>query len=353
MSSIYDWSLTPIENSSIDSAINWKENQVAGDINDSARAMMARIKEYIVDLSGSIENEFETVRGDTFITITPQSYIKKYSHGLTFRFQATGNNNHDTYIKIQGLEPIRVMKPAIMGSVPLTGGEIMRGGIYEITYYVTYDMVNNIKTDRCYWHLMNPTPVYTPPVETKRLFPVGTIGAFAMRAVPRNWLVCDGRAVSRHQYKNLLDVIGLEYGIGDGVNTFNIPDYRGVFLRGYDAGRGLDRNRAFGDIQQDAFKFHSHEGVTGRANYSRGQDDIEPSTSKIIQDLLSSMIDKSSDDNSELFKAKWYEIPNERRHEIAEKLKQVFQHSHNISTGLEGGSETRPINVSVIYAIHT
>ena len=79
MSSIYDWSLAPIDNASIDSAINWKEHQPAADVNDSARAMMARIKEYIIDLSGSIANEFENVRGDTFITITPNTPCLLYT----------------------------------------------------------------------------------------------------------------------------------------------------------------------------------------------------------------------------------------------------------------------------------
>lgn len=46
------------------------------------------------------------------------------------------------------------------------------------------------------------------------------------------FLLCDGCEVSRVQYKLLFHRIGTKFGIGDGETTFNIPDYRGLFLRG-------------------------------------------------------------------------------------------------------------------------
>lgn len=42
----------------------------------------------------------------------------------------------------------------------------------------------------------------------------------------RNWLPCDGRALSISTYQILFAVIGTIYG-GDGRQTFNIPDFRG------------------------------------------------------------------------------------------------------------------------------
>ena len=48
------------------------------------------------------------------------------------------------------------------------------------------------------------------------------------------------------------------YGLGDGTTTFNLPDDRGVFLRGRDASKGYDTNRAFGTAQNDDFKIHTH-----------------------------------------------------------------------------------------------
>lgn len=46
------------------------------------------------------------------------------------------------------------------------------------------------------------------------------------------WLLCNGQAVSRTKYSELFELIGTYFGEGDGSTTFNIPDYRGKFLRG-------------------------------------------------------------------------------------------------------------------------
>jgi hypothetical protein len=51
------------------------------------------------------------------------------------------------------------------------------------------------------------------------------------------------------------------HGDGDGTATFTVPQYCGEFLRGWDNGRGIDANRAIGDLQTDAFQGHFH-GVT-------------------------------------------------------------------------------------------
>jgi len=71
-------------------------------------------------------------------------------------------------------------------------------------------------------------------------------------------LLCDGTAVSRVTYAALFTAIGTTYGTGDGTNTFNIPDFRGVFPRGLDKSRGLDPNRALGVLQADDVKGHTH-----------------------------------------------------------------------------------------------
>lgn len=61
---------------------------------------------------------------------------------------------------------------------------------------------------------------------------IGDIKASVQNADHFNWLLCDGRAVNRTEYAELFNVIGTGFGGGDGINTFNLPDYRGKFLRG-------------------------------------------------------------------------------------------------------------------------
>lgn len=88
--------------------------------------------------------------------------------------------------------------------------------------------------------------------------PAGMVSFFAMSTAPTGWLVCNGQAVSRTTYSNLFAAIGTTFGAGDGVNTFNLPDLRGEFIRGWDDARGIDAGRTFGSYQADELKSHSH-----------------------------------------------------------------------------------------------
>lgn len=64
------------------------------------------------------------------------------------------------------------------------------------------------------------------------LQPVGDIKASVKNANHGKWLLCNGQAVSRTTYSELFAVIGTQFGSGNGTTTFNVPDYRGKFLRG-------------------------------------------------------------------------------------------------------------------------
>jgi microcystin-dependent protein len=71
--------------------------------------------------------------------------------------------------------------------------------------------------------------------------PVGTVTAYTGEHVPDGWLLCDGQALRRGEWPELFRAIGTSHGAGVsmlGVREadFNLPDYRGRFLRGVDAG---------------------------------------------------------------------------------------------------------------------
>jgi microcystin-dependent protein len=86
----------------------------------------------------------------------------------------------------------------------------------------------------------------------------GMVAAFAMSWAPAGWLKCNGAAVSRTTYAQLFAWLGTHYGAGDGSTTFNLPDMRGLFPRGWDDGRGLDPGRAFGVYQDMMIHSHAH-----------------------------------------------------------------------------------------------
>jgi microcystin-dependent protein len=98
--------------------------------------------------------------------------------------------------------------------------------------------------------------------------PVGTIITYPVDSIPSHCLECNGAMISRETYSELFAVIGTLYGTGDGSTTFNLPDLRGEFIRGFDNGRGIDSGRAFGSAQGDEFKSHSHPVKEHVVSYS-------------------------------------------------------------------------------------
>lgn len=120
---------------------------------------------------------------------------------------------------------------------------------------------------------------------------VGTIVAFGGATVPTGWLLCDGTSYLRATYANLFTAIGTVYGTASGT-TFNVPDFRGRFLRGRDAAVGRDPDRAsrtamntggstgdnIGSIQAADYTSHSHSistwihTTTAGSHYKSGAD---------------------------------------------------------------------------------
>lgn len=169
----------------------------------------------------------------------------------------------------------------------------------------------------------------------------GSIVAFAGKTPPDGWLLCDGKPVSRGSYAALYAAIGDAWGAGDGATTFNLPDLRGVFLRGVDAGANRDPDAAtriaaapggnvggaVGTIEIDSFRTHDHGGKTGvvpNAGETNGARDY--TTTQAGQDKGLAYVNGVAL-ASNLFRA----------------------HVHTITA--QGGSETRPINAAVHYII--
>ena len=83
--------------------------------------------------------------------------------------------------------------------------------------------------------------------------PLGTVIMFAGSSAPIDYLICDGSAVSRTTYAGLFAVIGTTYGAGDTTTTFNIPDLRGLFVR------GVGPSNVLGSTQSSNIGSHTHD----------------------------------------------------------------------------------------------
>lgn len=101
--------------------------------------------------------------------------------------------------------------------------------------------------------------------ESRQLAPAGLVAHFARATAPAGWLKANGAAVSRIAYADLFAAIGTLFGEGDGFTTFNLPDMRGEFLRGWDDARGVDGGRELGSSQSYALQSHAHSGSSADA----------------------------------------------------------------------------------------
>jgi len=99
------------------------------------------------------------------------------------------------------------------------------------------------------------------------LTPAGTVIYTARSSAPPGYLKANGAAVSRTTYATLFAAIGTIYGAGNGSTTFNLPDLRGEFMRGWDDGRGLDSGRPFASVQGQSYQSHSH-GMDAAGNHN-------------------------------------------------------------------------------------
>lgn len=71
----------------------------------------------------------------------------------------------------------------------------------------------------------------------------GQVIDFPSANTPVGFLYCDGASYSRAAYPNLFAVIGTAHGSVD-ANSFNVPDRRGLFVRGQADGQTTDPDRA-------------------------------------------------------------------------------------------------------------
>lgn len=126
-----------------------------------------------------------------------------------------------------------------------------------------------------------------PPVQYRN--PAGMLVPFAGTAdkIPEGWLLCDGSEFEAGDYPELYEAIGKNWGgrtaeAGDvSVEYFNIPDMRGMFLRGANLGRddgykdpdASSRTNGSGETTEDvgsnqSDRIISHRHIWGRSEGS-------------------------------------------------------------------------------------
>jgi len=151
-----------------------------------------------------------------------------------------------------------------------------------------------------------------------------------MASVPNGWLECAGQDVNKVTYSRLFDLIGTTYGPGS-VNSFTLPNLRGVFIRGAGSNTigGVNYTGTLGVLQGDQMQGHNHT-----INNDIGTEIVGSSSAAPTASLWSTSPTVKNNTASNFYKAKAL-----------------------VTDGSNGtprsGGETRPANMALTYMIKT
>lgn len=164
--------------------------------------------------------------------------------------------------------------------------------------------------------------------------PTGSVHMMATTTVPSGYLKCNGAAVSRTTYADLFAIVGTAHGAGDGSSTFNVPDLRGEFVRGWDDSRGVDSGRNFGSSQSDQNAQHNHSATATSTVTDPGHfHDVPYSNS----DSGDGVIEESGTGFSGV--------------EPTNSATTGISVSTSVTVANQGGNEARPRNIAMMYVI--
>lgn len=209
--------------------------------------------------------------------------------------------------------------------------------------------------------------------DTRDRTPVGTIISHAGSTTPpAGWRACVGEAVSRSDpaLVELFAAIGTAWGAPD-ATRFNLPDLRGMFLRGADQGRGVDEDRnsrlalvpggstgdSVGSYERDATGLHDHAfsatattSGAGNHNHNVNADPYGNDTTRLGLVYITNDNEQTPSGSDGAGRRKEMAIYNQPA-----AIPASGDHTHSVSisgtTNKSGAAETRPENMSVVYFI--
>lgn len=315
---IWVWAKSAGSNSTADAGINWAEGQAPSTVNDSARGMMAAVANWRDDTGG-----VTTTGSANAYSVTTNSGFTALASGLRFSAKINATNTSASTLNVDGLGAKAIRRYSLTGEQALSGSELQINGRYDFIYDAA------AASSSGGWIVLNPTGLDTSSVNS---VPAGAVMPFAMSTPPSGWLECNGAAVSRTTYATLFAAIGTTFGVGNGSTTFNIPDLRGEWVRGWSNGRsGVDTGRAFGSTQSEMIGPHTHTGTTS----SNG---AHTHNINNASGLNSGSFSKPASSNNT---------------GATPDMDSAGAHTHTFTTDSNSGTENRVRNVALMYCIRT
>lgn len=246
---------TYVQDSSSEQATTWADGN--GDTENS--------NPLVLDSSGRLVTDIwlDAAQGYNFVLTK--------SDGLTVLTDVNGvtgiTSQHYINEIISGLDEVylRLSGGTVTGGLTVGGSTNLHGTIISGNLQVTgtsqlagidndNELITSVLTPVSNTDAANKEYVDAAVAGVSAATPSGVTAWFAASTPPAGWFECNGQAVSRTTYSSLFTAISTTFGVGDGSTTFNVPDMRGYFARGWDNGRGTDPGRTFGTNQGDALQ---------------------------------------------------------------------------------------------------
>lgn len=277
--------------------------QTLASANGTAESTDQLAKALAIYSAGGGEHHIDTGVANAYV-LNPVSPLKSpvsYFNGFTVSFKPGNINTGASTVNIASLG---------VKNITDINGAALSAGVISGSVLIKY----NLTDDRF-------EVIFSSFLLASGGVPIGSYIFFPGDTPPSGFLECDGSAISRTTYSDLFSVISTEYGVGDGATTFNIPDLRGYFLRGWDHGAGVDPDAATRTDRGD--------GTTGDNNGTLQGYDMEQH-------------DHDVDYNNGGFAAGGG----------AASYLDISGLTRTTTTyPTSGGNETRPININVMFCI--
>jgi microcystin-dependent protein len=222
---MWQWSKTPPNNATADPSINWAEGMAPSVVDDSARALMARVAEWRDDISGSLttggtSTAYTLTTNEGLATPTPTT-----GQMIGFVPNVTNGPGATLAVDTGSVYPIQTSP-----GNPVGGAVLVAGTPYTAMFNGTAWLLRNF--------FGNPFNV-----------PVGGVITTLNGLAPNSsFALLFGQAISRTTYSVLFGQVNVVFGPGDGSTTFNLPDLRGRAIFGLDnmGGSAAGRLTSFG-----------------------------------------------------------------------------------------------------------
>lgn len=208
---VWQWSKTAGTNATADPTINWAEGMAPSAVNDSARAMMARLAEWRDDSSGLLA---AAGTATAYTVTTNQGLNSTPTDGQALCLTPGTTNGVGVTLAADGGTAFAINTDT---STAVPGAALVAGTPYCFKF----------NSSASKWITRS---FYGNPFNV----PLGSIMSCTCTSAPNsNFVIPAGQAISRTTFATYFAQVGTTYGVGDGVTTFNVPDLTGRVIAGF------------------------------------------------------------------------------------------------------------------------